>query len=490
MELIFKNEFTEENTLKPKKKTRSKYVDVTIICFVFSPEKNLLFGGLSNGHIFMWQRKPFEDKSGLLTSKEYECVRVDSIVCNKSHKGPVYAILYETIEDTDLLITGSADRTIKMWDVTQYKGESCVQTIVGHHGSVIALKYMPAHKILISTSSDKTIRMWCLDSGRQLFRYPWFLILQVIKDFSSATLEKQMDTQIWITAVDITEASDAYVLTGDSEGSIIIFKAASAKSETMIDYMKTYSLVHKNGIKSLLVVKSDNFIFTTSYDQFVKGFDLTNGTGFFMMKNPNKQPYTSLAWDHKTRELYVADGAGFLGIMNVYAEKPVFWEKVVNEPILNIQLLCDKRMVLLQCESGIHAYEIKMGMKTKRLPAHQDIVLKIVALDPFKLPGVKNKEKQQAKFVTIGLDKKIKLWNAAEFICIAEKLSSEEICSLAVLKKSQLIVTGHINGSMRLLNFDLETVSLFDLYFFAYTIKIAVKQPNRLLQYVQWCQFI
>ncbi len=244
-------------------------------------------------------------------------------------------MLYETIEGQDLLITGSADRTIKMWDVSQYKGDACVQTIVGHHGSILALKYMKVHKILISSSSDRTVRMWCLDSGRQLFRYPWFLILQVIKDFSSATLEKQLDKPIWITSIDVTEGSDAYVLVGDSEGSIIIFRAVAPKQEAAIDYLKTYSLVHKNGIKSLLVVKSDNFIFTTSYDQFVKGFDLTNGAGFFMMKNPNKQQYTSLAWDRKARELYVADGAGYVGIMNVYAEKPVFWDARVASTFMN-----------------------------------------------------------------------------------------------------------------------------------------------------------
>eukprot|EP01022_Parablepharisma_sp_SALTPOND_P000923 TRINITY_DN105264_c0_g1_i1.p1 TRINITY_DN105264_c0_g1~~TRINITY_DN105264_c0_g1_i1.p1 ORF type:complete len:615 (+),score=41.76 TRINITY_DN105264_c0_g1_i1:86-1846(+) len=479
MELVFKNEFTESINLKSKKKIRAKASELTIKCFVCSIERNLLFGGLSNGHIYMWQRKPFENKVELLFSKEYECVRVDSAVPHKSHKGPIYSILYETIEDQPLLITGSADRTIKMWDVAQYKGDSCVQTIVGHQGSVIALKYLKSHKVLISSSSDKTIRMWCLDSGRQLFRYPWFLILQVVKDFSSATLEKQIDAAIWITTIDVTEGTEAHVLAGDSEGSIILFKAGSTKMETVIDYSKTYSLVHKNGVKALLVVKSDNFIFTTSYDQFVKGFDLTSGTGFFMMKNPNKQAYTSLAWDKHNRELYVADGAGYIGIMNVYAEKPIFWEKVTSEPIRQIQISEDSNILLAQCDSGIHVFELKRGMKTKRLPAHNDIILKIVALDPFKLPEVKNKEKQQAKFVTVGMDWKIKLWNAAEFICIAESVSPKEVCSLAVMKKSQLIVTGCINGSMQLMNFDLETVSHFDLYFLIKTQQRQKIGPHR-----------
>lgn len=371
-------------------------------------------------------------------------------------------MLFENIEGQDLLITGSADRTIKMWDVAQYKAEPCVQTIVGHQGSILSLKYLRTHKILVSSSSDRTVRMWCLDSGRTLFRYPWFQILQVTKDFSSAMLEKQMDTTIWITSLDVTEGLEAYILAGDSEGSIIIFEVKPQKTENYINYKKSYTLVHKNGIKCLTVVKSDNFIFTSSFDQFVKGFDLTNGTNFFTMKNSNKQQYTSLAWDRKHRELYVSDGAGYIGIMNVYVEKPIFWEKVAEEPIHCIQLIDDDNLLLAQCNSGIHLYEIKRGMKTKHQNAHNDIILKILALDPNKLPGVDNKVKQQAKYVTVSLDRKIKLWNAAEFDCTAETISATEICSLTVFKKAQLLVTGHANGEIKLMNFDFSITTVFD----------------------------
>ena len=158
---------------------------------------------------------------------------------------------------------------------------------------------------------------------------------------------------------------------------------------------------------------------------------------------------------------------GYLGIINVYAEKPIYWEKIVSEPIHKIQLLDDSNILIVQADTAIHVFELRRGMKSKRFSAHSDIVLKIVALDPFKLPDVKNKEKQQAKFITVGLDRRIKLWNAAELTCIAEKVSPIEVCSLAVLKRSQLITTGHINGDLRIMNFDLETASHFDLYQFA-----------------------
>jgi len=58
-------------------------------------------------------------------------------------------------------MTGSADKTIKLWDIQQLKKqEPCVQTIIGHEGSVIALKFFKTKNHLISSSSDKTIRIW------------------------------------------------------------------------------------------------------------------------------------------------------------------------------------------------------------------------------------------------------------------------------------------------------------------------------------------
>jgi len=39
-------------------------------------------------------------------------------------------------------------------------------------------------------------------------------------------------------------------------------------------------------------------VFTISFDQQLKGFDATNGSEFFCIKNPNKTVYTSIFWDN------------------------------------------------------------------------------------------------------------------------------------------------------------------------------------------------
>lgn len=77
----------------------------------------------------------------------------------------------------DVLITGSADRTIKLWEPKNVKTNPCFQTIIGHGGTVISMTYVKKVELLISSSTDRTMRIWRIDKARELLMYPWFVPL-------------------------------------------------------------------------------------------------------------------------------------------------------------------------------------------------------------------------------------------------------------------------------------------------------------------------
>ena len=86
------------------------------------------------------------------------------------HKGDVMSLIYAKIDGLDVLISGSADRTIKLWEPknavkasataggpkpqpsagqSQSGGggqaqaaSACFQTIIGHGGSIIAMAFI------------------------------------------------------------------------------------------------------------------------------------------------------------------------------------------------------------------------------------------------------------------------------------------------------------------------------------------------------------
>jgi WD40 repeat protein len=75
----------------------------------------------------------------------------------EGHTGPVLALAVHG----DLLVSGGADRTIRVW-----KGRTLLRTITNHWDSVHALAFSPDGKFLASGSGDKTVRIWQPEIGR------------------------------------------------------------------------------------------------------------------------------------------------------------------------------------------------------------------------------------------------------------------------------------------------------------------------------------
>ena len=60
-------------------------------------------------------------------------------------------------DNSNILVSCSYDKTIKMWDITS---GSCLSTLRGHSDWVIGMAFSADGQWLISGSQDKTIRLW------------------------------------------------------------------------------------------------------------------------------------------------------------------------------------------------------------------------------------------------------------------------------------------------------------------------------------------
>lgn len=89
------------------------------------------------------------------------------------HSWPVFAVAFSL--DGKILASGSDDKTIKLWDLNT--GQE-IRTLLGHSWSVVALAFskIPRHPpyqgdledILISGSWDKTIKIWRVSTGEEI----------------------------------------------------------------------------------------------------------------------------------------------------------------------------------------------------------------------------------------------------------------------------------------------------------------------------------
>jgi hypothetical protein len=162
----------------------------------------------------------------------------------------------------------------------------------------------------------------------------------------------------------VKEGESIAFYAGDSEGSTLEFRAPDdwRTKDCIFHLFKKNTSLHRIGIIQVLNVVQANFIFTISFDQSLKGFDATNGTEFFCIKNPNKCVYSTIFWDQRYQELFIADEKGFLTVLNVYMEKPLVHKQLLNdqEKIKKIEILeSTTRSLLVHTDFGIRVFRIK-----------------------------------------------------------------------------------------------------------------------------------
>lgn len=79
----------------------------------------------------------------------------------KGHTDSVQDVSFDV--SGKLLVSCSADMSIKLWDFHQ--SFACVKTMHGHDHSVSSVAFVPQGDFVVSASRDKTIKIWEVATG-------------------------------------------------------------------------------------------------------------------------------------------------------------------------------------------------------------------------------------------------------------------------------------------------------------------------------------
>ena len=82
----------------------------------------------------------------------------------KGHAGRIHALAFSP-KDGNLIVSASADKTAKLWDVNQGKS---VRDFAGHGDAVLGVNVSRDGTKLVTGSADKTARIWNLADGKTL----------------------------------------------------------------------------------------------------------------------------------------------------------------------------------------------------------------------------------------------------------------------------------------------------------------------------------
>lgn len=136
--------------------------------------------------------------------------------------------------DGRLLASGSLDGTVKVWD---WRNGQLLNTLAAHSDVVTSVEFSPDGQALGSASADKTIRLWNVETGaleRTIPTNQWIESIAFSSDGStiaSAGLERVIELWNWQTGRPIRTltgyASAIYAIAFSPDGQILAFSPNS-----------------------------------------------------------------------------------------------------------------------------------------------------------------------------------------------------------------------------------------------------------------------
>ncbi len=349
----------------------------------------------------------------------------------KGHGGNVCALYYVHDLASGLLLSSSADRTIKIWDPWQRDvAAACIQTLVGHSGTVTALTYN--QDSIISGGSDQTIRIWRPDYGRALLLYPWFKATQVVRhDYG------------WISSLDFLKGESGGLFVADSSGNLSCYDVGATLTRKRV-----HKNVHALGITHLLLIPEQNFIVTLSHDLTVRVFDAITASTFVTIENERRCRFTAMAWDSLQQELFLVDNAGYISIYNLYMKKCFKTMKLSSHPLTSISVRGEEGKFTVTTYNAVQTYTVSRELNFEEFTGHSDAVISLYSFD-----GVSGTD--EPRVYSASIDNTIRCWDPYDMSCLFTlKETKSEISCMMHLPTCSLLVSGADDGTVTFWNPD------------------------------------
>ncbi|KAE9345590.1 hypothetical protein PF008_g8673 [Phytophthora fragariae] len=392
-----------------------------------------IFGGRHDGAIMHW---PISQTPSVTSP----CVNT-----LRGHTGAVLTLDFAPdLGPEGLLFSGSADRSIKVWDpwggtdssLPTKGGYACVQTLTEHCGSVVCLRVLTHQNHgIISCSLDRTVKTWYPAEGRALLLYPWYLPAQSISQPGSS----------WPSAFCVRSGANGTLFVGDSGGGISVYTHSSPSDDTIVPdnalevvedkrlgdqvYTKSqfslkrkFSHFHSLGISKLQVVADNCFVVSLGFDEKAQIIDAISGALSSTICSASAARFNSCTWDSRGQILLLGDAAGYVHLWNI------FEDKFLGDFLLTGVAIIDNNISAGATDDEDPAYLNEHGSSP-----HDAVELT-----------------KTYQFFSASLDGSIRCWDSYEMKASFgfEERDSEITCMVAS-KHFQKIFTGHDSGVVK-----------------------------------------
>ncbi|MFN6527054.1 protein kinase domain-containing protein [Nostoc sp. ChiSLP03a] len=190
--------------------------------------------------------------------------------------------------DSQILASGSHDKTIKLWSVTTGKE---IRTLTGHSDFVYSVAISRDGQILASGSYDKTIKMWSVTTGREIRTLTGHSDEVNSLAISSngqilASVSDDKTIKLW----SVTTGKEIRTLTGHSESVYSVAISSDGKilaSGSWDNTIKLWSVItgkeirtlsgHSSSVDSIAISSDGQILASGSLDNTIKLWSVTTG---------------------------------------------------------------------------------------------------------------------------------------------------------------------------------------------------------------------
>ena len=444
---------------------------------ILSEDKLILYFGLSNGYILSII---LSRQKSIFYNTEDNIILYKSPPKEKHNECSISALLLIPIHDKLNLISAGTDGCIKMWTGQPELAEKgmihYIDTIFQDRSTVIELIFFKKKNLIIGIFSDIKIRVLAMEDyldEKKNIRIK--LVASSIIEFN-VKINPNKEKQYLLTTMSLKDSDITELYVGDNKGNILIYhfvddnylkyQSSSSSPDKLIlktepnydknkfNFIEKINLHKKFGVIKVVHSIYDSIIYSSGYDNHIIGYNTKNKQKIFDFLNSNTKTHiTDMYLSKLGTELILGDDNGNLTFIDIL-NKTEFKYKPIKEKLFSIKpikLFSKQEHLFLLYENFALVTKIIRKQKVAITRHHDAEIMKIFATEPVLYD---NTIVEDSKVISIGYDKKIKIWDFLTMECVNEINGPElpkisvTISSARYLEDSHLIALGTEGGRM------------------------------------------
>ncbi|KAJ3100215.1 hypothetical protein HK100_004741, partial [Physocladia obscura] len=321
------------------------------------------------------------------------------------HYGLVLTVAVSS--DGQFVVSGSADWTLKIWDL---KVGVLLKTLIGHQGSVNTVAISTDNRFIVSGSDDSRVKIWNLDSGA---------MLQTLSEHRCS--------------VHAVAASKNWQLlaSGSDDYSIVLWS-----TETFMAIKRLIG--HENSVYTLAFCKSSQFVVSGSNDNTVKIWDIHMGEEVQTLHGHDDDVKTVAI---STDRQFLVSGSydNTLKICDLHTGEIVRTLQGHNDGVNTVAISVDGQFVVSGSnDSTLKIWDIQTGTILKTLEGHNSAVHSVAITEDGK------------HIISGSKDNSVKIWDIdVDEMYRMLKGHDDDVNAVAISAYGEFIVSGSDDTTLK-----------------------------------------